>query len=148
MPDIVTGFVCILLVWVALEDLSRFRIRNAAVLGLMVGFVVHSVAADRASLLIPHAIFAGVGFAALFAAYSLGAIGGGDAKLLTAGLLWVGPEGAVVFALLLLAFSLAYALAAWLGWAPSKQVGQRRAVPFGPSIAVAWIGVIALMRVQ
>ncbi|GJE60040.1 prepilin peptidase [Methylobacterium trifolii] len=134
--------VCLLLVAVAVEDLRRFRIRNLSVLLLSAGFVAHCVERGTTFLLVPHAILAGAALALLIAAFVLGAIGGGDAKLLSAALFWVGPEGAFVFAVMLLVLTLLTIVAARLGLVASRGTGRAAKIPFGPSIAGAWLGVI------
>lgn len=135
--------VLLLLAWVIVEDLRRFRIRNGIVLLLVAGFVLACLERDRTDLLVPHALFALVGLLLLVAAFAAGMVGGGDAKLLAAALLWVGPENCLAYALLLLPCALAYAGGAALGLLPARRVGGRLQIPFGPSLAAAWIGVIA-----
>lgn len=135
---------CSVLVWVLVEDMRRYVVRNAAVGVLVVCFVLDCAVRHRPALLVPHAIFAALGFCLLLGAFALRMLGGGDAKLLSAALLWVGPEGCFVFALALLACTVAYAAGARLGWLPAREVGGRTAIPFGPSIALAWIATIGL----
>lgn len=136
--------ICLLLVLVAIEDLRRFRIRNLSVVLLSAGFVAHCVERGTTSLIVPHAILAGAVLAVLVVAFVLGAIGGGDAKLLSAALLWVGPEGAFVFAVMLLFLTLVTIAGARLGLIAARSVGRRTKIPFGPSIAGAWLAVIGL----
>ena len=136
--------VCLVLVWVIGEDIRRFRIRNWIVCVLAAAFFAANAGAMTTSLLLVHVLFALAGLALLFAAFMAGAIGGGDAKLLAAALLWVGPDGAFVFSLGLFAGALATFAAARLGCLPSRHKNGRTEVPYGPSIAAAWIGVIVL----
>lgn len=135
---------CAVLAFVIVEDLRHFRIPNGAVLLLAGGFVLACLLRGETARLVPHLLLAGAAFALLLGAFAAGLVGGGDAKLLTAAILWVGPEGAFVYALCLLALALLTALGARLGLLPARQVGKRLKIPFGPSIAGAWIAVIAL----
>lgn len=134
---------CLVLTWVVVEDLRRFRIRNVVVLVLVVCFVVECLVDGRLALLLPHIVFAAIGLALLMAAFAFGLIGGGDAKLLSAALLWTGPEGSVLFAFALFVLTLAYSLGARFGGWPARRMNGRLRIPFGPSIAAAWIAVIA-----
>lgn len=134
----------VVLVLVTIEDLRRFRIRNGLVIVLVLAFVLACAWHDRLHLLLAHLLFALAGLVLLFAAFTRGVIGGGDAKLLTAALFWIGPEGALVYSIALAACALAYVLAAKLGLAPSRRTRGRTEIPFGPSIAVAWIAFLAL----
>ena len=77
-------------------------------------------------------------------AFALRAVGGGDVKLISAALIWVGPEGAVLFALLLAVFTLAYAAGALIGWFPKRRSGSATVIPFGPSIAAAWMAYLGV----
>lgn len=134
-----------LLVWIIVEDLRLFRIRNIAVAGLVLLFGLDCLAGGRTALLLPHAIFAAVCFAGLAVVFALGAIGGGDAKLLTAALLWVGPEGCLVYALLLLSCTAIYVLGARFASWPARRRRSGLVIPFGPSIAASWLAFIPLL---
>ncbi len=124
--------------------MRRFRIRNVAVLALVAAFGLDCVLGGTTGRLLPHGLFAAVGLLLLGAAFALGMMGGGDAKLLMAALLWFGPEGSLPFAVVLFASTLGYGLGAWLGWLPSRLRAGRMVIPFGPSIATAWIAILAL----
>lgn len=137
-----TSTACAVLIWVLVEDLRNYRIRNTAVLALLACFVVDCAVRDRITLLASHTILAGSVFAFAAGAFALRMMGGGDAKLLSAAVLWVGPEGAVLFASLLFVATVAYVAGAWAGLTPSRRIGGRLAIPFGPSIASAWLGFI------
>lgn len=139
---VATGASAILLA-ILVEDLRRYRIRNAGVVLLLGCFAVDAAFGSRTGAVLPHLLLASFGAFILIGAFSLRLIGGGDAKLLVA-LLWVGPAGAVPFSLALVATTLAYAAGATLGLLPSRRAGGRLQIPFGPSIALAWLGVIGL----
>lgn len=135
---------CAILLWVIAHDLRHFRIANGAVLLLVAGFVLACLMRREASLLMPHLLFALAAFVLLCGAFAARMIGGGDAKLLTAAIFWIGPEGAFVYGVCLLALAVLYGVGAKLGWLPARRIGERLKIPFGPSIAGAWIAVIAL----
>lgn len=135
-----------ILIWVASEDLLRFRIPNSAVAILAVGFICVCFAEGLTGLLVAHGVFALGGLALLFGAFTARMIGGGDAKLLTVALLWLGPESALVFAVLLLFAVLLYAAGARLRRLPARRVGARTRIPFGPCIATAWLVAMGLQR--
>ena len=136
--------VCLLLAWVIVEDMRRFKVRNLSVIMLAACFPLDCLLRGRLALLAPHALFAGLGLAVLICVFVARMLGGGDAKLLSAALLWVGPEGCFVFALVLLACTSVYSVGARFGWLPSRTVKGRMVIPFGPSIALAWMAHIAL----
>lgn len=140
----VDAVLALLLVWIAWEDGHRFRIPNRAILALAIGFPAAAVLQGRTGLLLPHVLFALAALVALMGAFAAGICGGGDAKLLTAALLWIGPEGTFVFALLLLGAVLVYAAGAYGGVLPARRRGRRMRIPLGPCIAVAFAGVTAL----
>lgn len=133
-----------LLIWIAREDLRRFRIANRLVLALAAGFVLACLVRGRSDLLLPHGLLALAALAALLGAFAAGWLGAGDAKLLATALLWIGPEGTFVFAELLLGAVLAYAAAAHLRFLPARRTDGRVRIPFAPCIAAAWIGLIGL----
>ncbi len=140
----VSLMVCSILVWVAIEDLRSFIVRNSLVGLLAACFVLHCLAGNHLSDLLPHLLFGLVGLALMVGAFALRAVGGGDVKLISAALIWVGPEGAVLFALLLAVLTLAYAAGALIGWFPKRRSGSATVIPFGPSIAAAWMAYLGV----
>ena len=82
----------------AANDLFTMKIPNKISLALIVAFVLAALYVGmgaEAALL-----HAGVGMAVLaagFVLFSLRLLGGGDAKLMAAGALWMGPENAVLY---------------------------------------------------
>jgi prepilin peptidase CpaA len=86
------GLFVALLLAALLSDLRGLHIPNWVSLGLVAVFFGH-VALARAPLdLGGHVIVAGVAFLAVFCLYVLGWFGGGDVKLLSAIMLWAGPQ--------------------------------------------------------
>lgn len=134
----------LLLIWIMVDDLRRYRIRNRWVGCLILAFVLACGMADRFDLLVSHGFFATAGFAVLACLFSVGLMGGGDAKLLAAALLWTGPEGCLLYSILLLPCAIVYVLGArFAGW-PARRKAQGLEIPFGPSIAVAWLAFMVL----
>jgi Flp pilus assembly protein protease CpaA len=71
-------------------------------------------------------------------------VGGGDVKLVPAVGLWIGAHCALLFSMLLLVFICVHFVAARLGWTRTAIIGQRRALPYAPSVAAAMIATILL----
>jgi prepilin peptidase CpaA len=83
-----------LLLWAAIEDLRARRIRNWLTFslifsGLILSFIGHGAISPGAA-----GLGLLVGFALPFTLFVLGALGGGDVKLLAGVGAWVGPAGA------------------------------------------------------
>jgi prepilin peptidase CpaA len=127
-----------ILVYIIVQDLRTYRIRNEAIVALLVLFGgFYLVNGDMASFT-SHLIFGLAFFAVFLAMYWFGLMGGGDVKLLTVAFFWLGPENALPFSLLLGVLSLVYALGARLKLVPSYVHNGRMKVPFGPTIAISW----------
>ncbi|MDJ1159208.1 prepilin peptidase [Chelatococcus sp. SYSU_G07232] len=137
-----------ILVFVLIDDLKNYRIRNDVVVALFVLFLLWAALRANLALLASHTAFALVLFAILALMYGRGLMGGGDVKLLGVSFLWLGPEGALPFALLMCGFTLLYWAGARLKLLPSHRVGSRTRVPFGPCIALAWIAAEGLRLAQ
>jgi prepilin peptidase CpaA len=136
-----------ILVYVIVEDLRSYRIRNEAVLALLVLFVVFFTTIGDFAALKSHLLF-GLGLFALFLGmYWFRMLGGGDVKLLAVACFWLGLENALLFAVLLAALSLAYAEGAKRDLLPYKMQKGRLKVPYGPTIAVAWIMTLLITAV-
>jgi len=67
-------------------------------------------------------------------------MGGGDLKLLTLAILWVGPFCAMPFALFLILFAAIHGLAVKFKLVEGQPVDGQTSVAFAPSIAAALIG--------
>jgi Flp pilus assembly protein protease CpaA len=128
-----------LLFYVALTDLKHFRIRNELILVLAGLFLLHAILSGRWTTLPWNFGFAAILFLIMLFPYSMKMMGGGDLKLLTVAILWVGPFCALPFALFLLLFAGIHAFAVNLKLVEAKAVGKRHAVAFAPSIAAALI---------
>jgi len=134
------------LFYAALTDLKHYRIRNEIVLVLALLFFVHAFISGLWTRLPWNIGFATFILTVLIYFYSRKLVGGGDVKLLTVALLWVGVDCALPFAVLLLISTTVHTLAAKIGWADTQRTSgdDRRRIPFAPSIAAALIGTFLL----
>jgi prepilin peptidase CpaA len=135
------------LLYVAIEDLRRFRISNALVLLLVALFFVYTALAHRWSVLPWNLAIAGLIFLVQLLFYARSWMGGGDIKILTVAFLWVGADCALPFAIFLCVFASIHSVAAKLNWVPSQpdtaRSGRQR-IAFAPSVAAAIICVFLL----
>jgi prepilin peptidase CpaA len=138
---ILTGAV---LFYVAVTDLKHYNIRNEFILVLVGLFFLYTILAGRWTTLPWNFGFAAFLFLMMLYPYSKKMMGGGDLKLLTAALLWVGPFCALPFALFLLVFASVHALAVKFKLVEGKAVGEQQSMAFAPSIAAALIGVFII----
>jgi prepilin peptidase CpaA len=83
------------LVWAAGRDLVERRIKNILTLPLIAAGLVQSFLAVHTCTPGNAALGLGVGFTLGFALFVMGALGGGDVKLLAGVGAWVGPKGAL-----------------------------------------------------
>jgi prepilin peptidase CpaA len=92
------AFFPVMMVFAALMDVMTLKIRNRLVVGLVLGYAVLAplagIALDDMGLTV--ALAGGV-FLAGFTLFSMGWIGGGDAKLATATVLWLGAAHVVPY---------------------------------------------------
>lgn len=86
----------------ALHDIARMEIPNWLTLGLAVGFLAFALAAGLpGGMVLGHMACAAIALLVVFACFALNWMGGGDAKLIAAAALWLGP-GADLASFLLL----------------------------------------------
>lgn len=141
---LIDSLACVILALIVVEDMRRFRIRNVWVLALIALFALSWMLGGAGIRSVWHVMFAAAVLVAMFGAFHLRLVGAGDAKLLSAASLWIGPEGAMVFAVVLLLLTMLYCLGAIANVLPKRRPNGRLEIPFAPSIAVAWIATIAL----
>jgi Flp pilus assembly protein protease CpaA len=65
--------------------------------------------------------------------------GGGDVKFVTVACLWIGLHCLFLFSITLFVLIALHAFAACMGWAPTKPMAGRLAIPYAPSVAGALI---------
>src|SRR5262245_14215597 len=129
-----------LLLYVALTDLKHYKIRNELILALTGLFFLHAVLSSRWTALPWNLGFAAILLAIMLYPYSMKMMGGGDLKLLTVAILWVGPFCALPFALFLLLFAGIHAFALKVKLVEGNAVGERQSMAFAPSGAGALLG--------
>lgn len=132
------------LFYAALTDLKHFTIRNELILVLTVLFFLHAVLSGRWTTLPWNLGFAALLFLIMLFFYSMKTMGGGDLKLLTVALLWVGPFCAMPFALFLLLFVCIHIISVRLKLVEARVRSEKKWLPFAPSIAAALICVFTL----
>jgi len=138
---ILTGAV---LFYAALTDLKHFKIHNELILVLTGLFFLHAFLSNHWATLPWNLGFAAILFLIMLYPYSMKMMGGGDLKLLTVAILWVGPFCALPFALFLLFFAGIHAFAVKLKLVKGKDFGNRQSVAFAPSVSAALIGVFLI----
>ena len=121
------------------DDLRNYRIRNSVVVMLFCLCVVDLLLRADLRQIVTHAVFAAIAFGLLILAFQRNWLGGGDTKLLAIAFLQTGPELVLSYAIILLVLTMIYWGGATLGVFPSQRIGARLKVPFGPSIAGAWM---------
>jgi prepilin peptidase CpaA len=132
------------LLYVGFTDFRTFKIRNDVLLLLVALYVLLAIVSRPSIEIIENIVLAILIFAVLLWFFAQRVIGGGDVKLLSVACLWVGVHCALAFSVLLLVFLLLHLGAARMGWASTKPMAGRYAIPYAPSVAGALIGVILL----
>jgi prepilin peptidase CpaA len=130
--------VCATLIYIILDDLRNYRIRNESV-GVLIGlFVIQTLVRGAYLEAVIQFVIALLFFLALLIPYARGLLGGGDVKLLGAAFLWFTDDDRLVFSIFFFLLTLLYVMAAKFHLAPSR--GKASVfIPFGPSIAGAWL---------
>ena len=139
------------LFYVGFTDFRTFKIRNDVILLLLVLYVIFVPIAvyglGRSWLeILSNVILAAFMFAVLLWFFANRVIGGGDVKFVPVVCLWVGTRSALPFSVLLVLFVGLHWVAARMGWAQTKSMAGRHAIPYATSVAAALIGVIMLGR--
>ena len=137
-----------LLFYMALTDLKHFKIRNEFVLVLAALFFLHAFVSGRWVIIQWNFGFALLLSLIMFYFYLKNMMGGGDLKLLTVALLWVGPFCALPFALFLLLFVCIHIAAVKLKFIEARVVSGKDWIAFAPSVAAALISVFIAGCVQ
>ena len=139
--QVVLILTAVMLLYVALIDLKHYKIRNEVILVLAALFFLHAILSGRWTILHWNLGFAALLFLIMLYYYSKKVMGGGDLKLLTVALLWVGPFCGLPFALFLLLFASVHVLAVKFKLVEAQIANGRTKVAFAPSIAAALISV-------
>lgn len=146
LANVVLAMTAAVLFYAALSDLKHYRIRNELIVVLTGLYFLHAALSGRWPSIPWNIGFALLILAVMLYFYSQDLMGGGDVKLLTVAVLWVGIDCALAFALLLSLFATIHTIAGRLGWVDVQRVGedQRPRIAFAPSVAAALIGVFML----
>jgi prepilin peptidase CpaA len=104
--------VCI--AWAAISDVSGLRIRNEVSLILAGTFLVYALIPSNNVDLPMHLLVGGITLAVTFGFFLMHWLGGGDAKLIPAVALWVGPGQIASFVITLAILGGIFALALFL----------------------------------
>jgi prepilin peptidase CpaA len=142
--------VMLVLIYCSITDIKSFKIKNESVILLLCLFAIAALMGAFSPNVVAHIAFGAAMFAVLLGSYALGLIGGGDAKLLSAAFLWIGPEKASVFCIFLGCAALIYfVLHKFLRILPGKPgPNGRTLIPYGPCIAAAWMAVLAIQHLN
>jgi len=132
------------LLYIGITDFRIFKIRNYAVLLLLVLYVPFALVARSWFDIIMSVLFALIMFAGLLWFFAKRVLGGGDVKLLSVACLWVGVHCVVPFAIFLLLLLGVHLAAVRVGWAKTKSMTGGNAISYAPSIAGALIGVMLI----
>jgi prepilin peptidase CpaA len=143
----------------ALSDLTTMKIRNGVVLLFLLAFVVLAPFAGFSAAEIGWNVAAAAGvLVCTFTFFALGWMGGGDAKLATVTVLWLGADhtftylvyatllgGVLTLGLILLRSSI---LTIWLGNSPwmTRLLSPRSGIPYGVALALAGLLVFPQTR--
>ena len=129
------------LFYVALMDLKHYKIRNEFILVLTALFFVHAFLSGRWVTIQWNFGFALLLFVIMLYFYVKKMMGGGDLKLLTVALLWVGPFCALPFALFVLLFVCVHLVAVKLKLVETQVLNGKKWIAFAPAVAAALISV-------
>jgi prepilin peptidase CpaA len=144
--EIILVVTAAVLLYAAFNDLKYYKIRNELIAVLVVLYGTYALFSGRWVTAQWNFAFALLMFIVMCVFYARRLMGGGDLKLLTAAFLWVGLDCALVFALLLLGFSVLHLIAVRLGWAEVRQTDRDKSgkIPFAPSVAAALLAIFML----
>ena len=129
------------LFYVALMDLKHYKIRNEFILVLTALFFVHAFLSGRWVTIQWNFGFALLLFVIMLYFYVKKMMGGGDLKLLTVALLWVGPFCALPFALFVLLFVCVHLVAIKLKLVETQVLNGKKWIAFAPAVAAALVSV-------
>lgn len=128
-----------ILTYVIVDDLRSYRIRNEVIVALLALFGAFYIVNGDTAAFLQNLQFGLAMFALFLAMYCFGMMGGGDVKLLAVAFFWMGVNNAMLFAMLLGVLSLVYVAGARFNLLPFRVDKGRTKVPYGPTIAMAWI---------
>ncbi len=127
------------LFYIGFTDFRIFKIRNNVILLLLILYALFAIVARTPSEIAASLALSAIAFAVLLWFYVKGVIGGGDVKFVTVACLWIGLHCTVLFSVFLLIFIGLHLFGAWMGWAATKPMAGRLAIPYAPAVAAAVI---------
>ena len=128
------------LLFIAINDLRHYTIRNAHI-GILAGlFVAYALISGRWTTAYWNVALALLMFVVLLFVYTRGGLGGGDVKILTVAFLWTGPTCALLFSIVMAVSALIHAGLGACGVGGFVKDGRKR-LAFGPSVAIGMIAV-------
>ncbi|MFT3733371.1 MAG: prepilin peptidase [Hyphomicrobium sp.] len=138
----------------AANDLFTMKIPNRIPLALLAGFAVVALLSRMPLEVFGTNIAIGIAVLAVtFALFAFNLLGGGDAKLVAAGALWIGAEHIFDYLVLITIFGglLSVAILAYRKWVPAAVVAtphwanrlhtEKGPIPYGIAIAAAGLAV-------
>lgn len=135
------GLFLVLCVFAALHDINRLTIPNWLNLSLAALFVPAGlVSGVPLEILGGHVLAGALAFVIAFGLFAFRIFGGGDAKMIPAVVLWMGPSAALPFTYWMAMVGGACALALWLGRRaiPAAAVPGFMRAPFEPKAGVPY----------
>jgi len=130
-----------LLAWAAVSDCAARRIPNWLTYTLILGGLCHSFTAGTGVGPLGSLLGMTVGLALTFVFFAVGAMGGGDVKLLTALSLWIAPLP--FLNLLIMMALLGGVLTIVFGaWHVMRRQRDKLAIPYGVAISMAGLWVL------
>jgi prepilin peptidase CpaA len=130
--------VCATLLYIIIDDLRNYRIKNYSLIFLIILFLADTLIQGSYIDAGIQFLIALTFFVILLFPYARGLLGGGDVKLLAVAFLWLGGPQRMMFAIFFFFSTLLYVVAAKCRLAPSRGSAAVY-IPFGPSIAGAWL---------
>lgn len=129
----------VILIALSAEDFFYFKIRNEYILSIILLIFVKYLFYGLPYDYYIHLIYSFLIFFLIVFVYAMGFVGGGDAKLLPLGFVWLDTESWMSFYVSLTIVTLIYILSICCKALPlnyKKGVGK---IPYGPCIALAWL---------
>lgn len=151
MQPLLLFLFCLAVTYGAISDVTRFKIPNVASYGLLLLFVARAIVEWNTLPLLLHLTIFAVVLVISLVFWQLRWMGGGDVKFVGATVLWMGPEGAIGFCILLTAASFVFisVMKVVRFWNPYFQNGtmpqfvkalllkSETAIPYGLPTAIA-----------
>lgn len=126
------------LLYIAIDDLCNFRIRNEAIFFIGIMLLIKFFLAGTSNELLYHFIYEFIALLLILTLYYFRAFGGGDAKLLIVSIFWLNIDNWYDYFCYLSIITLLYSCLSLTKVIPQYQTGRGTRIPFGPCICLAW----------